>query len=349
MQRCLTWIVGLTILSSPAISQQKTTKTQAAKRSPTAQELVLQGKLTEAIRLAGKTPNGPQETLKGLLGMVDLEITDRQIAKASASLEAAEKFADAWSKANKGKDLPREGLKGRRLRVQGIELNDKKEYEKAEVILKQALDISKQIKDPTLEAGVRNNLGHALRYQEKLEESAKEYDTARQIAESQKDTLRAASYNLNLGNVLLQLDRTGPAIDAFKRAEEQGKAASKPDLEARAILNQGVAQIRIVASGPEQLRQEPIRLMEKAEKMFEQQGDDRNTGWALFLIADRTAYGMRFADAAAIGERAIPYLSKAKDKAGLRRCYFFLMDMYNRLGDTAKSGKYKKLYDETEG
>jgi hypothetical protein len=349
MKRCLSWIVGLIILSSPAISQQKATKTLAAKRPPTIQELALQGKTTEAVRLAAKTPNGPQEALKGLLEIVDLKITDRQIDEARGTLAAAEKFADAWSNANKGKDLPREGLKGRKLRLQGIELSDKKEYDKAEAILKQALVVSKQSKDSALEAGVRNNLGYALRYQEKLEESAKEYETARQIAESQKDSLRAVSYNLNLGDVLLQLDRAGPAIDAFKRAEEQGKAASKPNLEARAILMQGVAQVRIVANGPELLRQEPLRLMERAEKMFEQLGDDRNTGWALYLIADRTAYSMKFAEAAAIGERAIPYLAKAKDKTGLRRCYFLLMDLYNKLGDSAKSGKYKKLYDQAEG
>ena len=281
--------------------------------------------------------------------MVDLKITDRQIAQAGATLEAAERFVDEWARVKKGKDLSRDALKGRKLRLQGIELNDKKEYAKAEGILKQALEMSKQLKDPVLEAGVRNNLGYALRFQQKLEESAKEFETARQIAESQKDNLRAASYNLNLGDVLLQLDRAASAIDAFKRAEVQGKAASKSNVEARAILMQGLAQIRIVPAVPEPLRQEPIRLMEKAEKMFEEQGDDRNTGWALYLIADRMAYSMKFADAAALGERAIPYLSKAKDKEGLRRCYFLLMDMFNRLGDIAKSSKYKKLYDETEG
>jgi tetratricopeptide (TPR) repeat protein len=337
------------MLSGPAVSQQKTAKAQAAKRSPSAQELVLQGKVAEAFRLAAKTPNGPQDTLKELLAMVDLKITDRQIAQAGATLEAAERFVDEWARVKKGKDLSRDALKGRKLRLQGIELNDKKEYAKAEGILKQALEMSKQLKDPVLEAGVRNNLGYALRFQQKLEESAKEFETARQIAESQKDNLRAASYNLNLGDVLLQLDRAASAIDAFKRAEVQGKAASKSNVEARAILMQGLAQIRIVPAVPEPLRQEPIRLMEKAEKMFEEQGDDRNTGWALYLIADRMAYSMKFADAAALGERAILYLSKAKDKEGLRRCYFLLMDMFNRLGDIAKSSKYKKLYDETEG
>jgi len=349
MKRYLAWIVVLTMLSGPAVSQQKTAKAQAAKRSPSAQELVLQGKVAEAFRLAAKTPNGPQDTLKELLAMVDLKITDRQIAQAGATLEAAERFVDEWARVKKGKDLSRDALKGRKLRLQGIELNDKKEYAKAEGILKQALEMSKQLKDPVLEAGVRNNLGYALRFQQKLEESAKEFETARQIAESQKDNLRAASYNLNLGDVLLQLDRAASAIDAFKRAEVQGKAASKSNVEARAILMQGLAQIRIVPAVPEPLRQEPIRLMEKAEKMFEEQGDDRNTGWALYLIADRMAYSMKFADAAALGERAIPYLSKAKDKEGLRRCYFLLMDMFNRLGDIAKSSKYKKLYDETEG
>lgn len=349
-KRYLAWIVVLTMLSGPAVSQQKTAKAQAAKRSPSAQELVLQGKVAEAFRLAAKTLNGPQDTLKELLAMVDLKITDRQIAQAGATLEAAERFVDEWARVKKGKDLSRDALKGRKLRLQGIELSDKKEYAKAEGILKQALEMSKQLKDPVLEAGVRNNLGYALRFQQKLEESAKEFETARQIAESQKDNLRAASYNLNLGDVLLQLDRPASAIDAFKRAEVQGKAASKSNVEARAILMQGLAQIRIVSTAPEpQFRQEPIRLMERAEKMFEEQGDDRNTGWALYLIADRMAYSMKFADAAALGERAIPYLSKAKDKEGLRRCYFLLMDMFNRLGDTAKSSKYKKLYDETEG
>lgn len=349
-KRHLAWIVGLIMLSEPAASQQKTAQAQAAKPSPSAQDLVLQGKVAAAIRLAAKTPNGPQDTLKELLAMVDLQIANRQLVQAGATLEAAERFVDEWDKVKKGKDLSRDALKGRKLRLQGIELNDKKEYAKAEGILKQALEISKQLKDPVLEGGVRNNLGYALRLQEKLEESAKEFDTARQIAELQKDNLRAASYNLNLGDVLLKLDRTASAIDAYKRAEEQGKAASKSNVEARAILMQGLAQTRIVSTAPEPAqRQEPIRLLEKAEKMFEQQGDDRNTGWALYHIADHMAYNMNFADAAALGERAIPYLSKAKDKEGLRRCYFLLYYMFNKLGDTAKSDKYKKLYDETEG
>jgi hypothetical protein len=94
---------------------------------------------------------------------------------------------------------------------------------------------------------------------------------------------------------------------------------------------------------------ESFQLIQQAEQMFEQQGDDLNTGRALFLMADRTAYSMNFAEAAASGERAIPYLLKAKDRSGLQRCYYFLSDMYNKLGNAAKSGKYKKLADEMGG
>lgn len=340
----LAWIVGLAMLSGPAMAQRKSTKAPAAKQPPTVQELILQGKNVEAVRLARRTPNGAQDALKKLLGSVDLDITDRQLTKAGATLEAAEKFADEWAKANKNLELPREELTGRKLRLQGIKLSDKEEYAKAEEILKQALDLSKKAKDSVLEAGIRNNLGYALRFQKKLEEASREYDTARQIAESQKDNLRAASYNLNLGQVLLQLDRTGFAIAAFKRSAEQSHAASRPNLEARAILMRGMAEGAIDAKGSE-----PFQLLQQAEQMFEQQGDDLNIGLALSLMADRTAYNMNFAEAAALGERAIPYLLKAKDRAGLQRCYYFLSDMYNKLGNALKSGRYKKLADEMGG
>ncbi len=346
----ITWTVGLIMLSFPVAAQTKKAKAPAAKQAASVQSLVLAGKITEAVRQAERTPTGAQDALRALFGKADLEIAERQVTGAAATLDAAEKFADAWAKAKKGKPLPLDALKGRKLRLQGIQLSDNKQYAKAEAILKEALDLSKKSKDLVLEGGVHNNLGYALRHQDKMEAAATEFDTARQIAESQKDDLRGASYNFNLGEVLLQLDRTGFAISAFQRAEEQSKRASKPNLEALAIMRQGMAQGRLVSTAPASeaaLRQEPLRLLSKAEKMFEQQGDDRNTGWALFLMADQAAYGMKFADASALGERAISYLAKAKDKNGLHRCYFLLMDMYNKLGDTAKSEKYKKLYEES--
>ena len=80
--------------------------------------------------------------------------------------------------------------------------------------MRKALETSRKIKDTTLEAGVRNNLGHTLRLLGKDGEAVKELTAARDIAEANKDLARAGSYNFNLGLALYQSRRfeLGPGV-----------------------------------------------------------------------------------------------------------------------------------------
>jgi tetratricopeptide (TPR) repeat protein len=315
----------------------------AAKASPSLQNLISQGKVNEAVRLASRTPQEIDGALKNIMDAADLQITERRLPDARASLQSAAKFIAAYSKTKKPIKIPGEGLRGRELRLDGIELIDRKDYAKAETTLGEALRLSKQAKDIVLEAGVHNNLGVALRYQglagsdTKLEEAARNFDTARSMAEEQKDSLRAGSYNFNLGHALLDLRRPAAALDAFKRSAQQNKTAGKPSLEARATMFQGVALSKINVVSPE-----PLKLFDQAYKMFVGQEDNQNAGWTLYLMADHMAYSMKFTEAAALAERAIPLLTTAKDNAGLIRCYTFLSDIYGRAGDKAKAEANKQ-------
>jgi tetratricopeptide (TPR) repeat protein len=339
----LSGLALLLFLSFSAVSlpgQGKASK-PVGRPVPSVDSLVIQGKTDEAVRLAAKSPESARVAYQKLLEKVDVDITDRKIADAQSTLARTAQFLEGYGRTKNAIALPSAALKGRQLRIQGIQYSDQKEYQKATTALKQALAISKEIKDPVLEAGVHNNLGYALRNQEDLEEAAAEFDAARKLAEAQKDNLRAGSYNFNLGEVLLQSGPPEKAIEAFRRSSDQSKAAGRDNLEARAVLMQGVAQGRIDSIGPA-----PLSYFEKAQKMFEDQGDWRNAGWSYYLMADRTAYTQKFAEAAALGEKAIPLLVKAKDNRGLKACYFFLYDVYNKLGDQAKSEKYKKLNEE---
>jgi tetratricopeptide (TPR) repeat protein len=350
MNRLTSMVLALILGCTLAAAQKPAKKSSApAKSPPTLQDLVLQGKTADAVRLATKTPASVSPFVKQLIEQVDLQITDRKIVEAQASLAATDKFLDAYVAAAKATDLPRDAVKGRILRIQGIQLSDEKQYAKAEDVLRKALDLSRRAADRTLEAGIRNNLGYSLRYQDKpgeadkLEQAAKEFDTARQIAEDQKDALRAGSYNFNLGEALLQLRRNEAAQQAFKRSAEQNAAASKTSLVARATLMQGVAVSRVNIAGDEALA-----YFSKAQKMFESLGDTRNAGWSYWLMADHTAYMGKFTDAIGWAEHAVPLLKTAGDKAGVARCYEFLADMYARPpGDKAKVEQYKKLAEET--
>jgi len=334
-----------------AVAQRKPAKT-AAKPAPTVQELILQGKVADAVRVASRSPDAARASIKDLMTMADSQITDRKIAEAQSTLEATARFADAYAKVNKNQELPVDSLRGRLLRVQGIQFSDQKQYEKAEATLRQALELSKRAADGTLEAGIHNNLGYALRFQEKpggedrLEEAAREFDTAQKMAGEQKDMLRAGSYNFNLGEVLLQLGRLDPALQAFKRSEAQNRVSSRGNLEARAILMQGVVVTRINPVSKDPMNSEPIRLFQLAERMFEKLGDNRNAGWSYYLMGDYLAYSQQSREAIALAERGVPFLTSAGDKTGLAKVYDFVGDMWGRLGDKEKAEKYKNLAAE---
>src|SRR5437867_5293279 len=180
----------LTTLLVPVLLWPQTGATKAL----SAKDLVLQGKTSEAVRLAMKTPTGVAETLKSLLETADTQVTERLLAQAQSTLDAADRFVAECTKVRKTPQVSAEGLKGRKLRLQGILLSDQKEYTKAEAALKEALEISQKTHDLFLEAGARNNLGYALMMMGKGEDAVKEFIAARDIAESQKDPLRAGSY-----------------------------------------------------------------------------------------------------------------------------------------------------------
>lgn len=334
--------LGVSCLTPALAAQRKTAKPAAP--APTLQDLIVQNKTREALRLAGKSPALVPAAVKAILDAADLQITERRIADARAAVEGADRFCAALAKAGKVKGviLPTDAIQGRLARIAGIELADNRQYSKAETKLREALDLSKKANDPVLEAGVHNNLGVALRNvqsgsDERVEEAAKEFDLARKMAEEQKDLMRAGSYNFNLGQVMLQLGRPGAALEAFTRSADQNKAAANSVLQARAIMFQGVSLSRIDA-----VSSEPMKYFDAAHKMFVGSGDDQNAGWTLFLMADHLAYGSKNTEAAAAAERAVPFLVKANDKAGLRRCYTLLGDMYGRLENKAKSESYKQ-------
>jgi tetratricopeptide (TPR) repeat protein len=326
-----------------AIMQAQAKKTTPVETKPTVpvSELVLTGKMDEAIKRAVQSPVSAEGALNSLMAKADTQIVNFKIEDAMVTLDAAQKFVEAYDKASPMKKLPREALLGRHFRLQGIIFNNNREFAQARDILKQALQISKTANDPALEAGIRNNLGYALQNLKQSEDASKEYDTARQIAEQQKDDLRAGSYNFNLGVVLLDLANLERAIDAFKRAEAQNKAAGRTVLEARAILMQGVASGRIDAKSTVALK-----LFGTAEAMFEKIGDNRNAGWSFYLMGDHVQNSMDYRKAAEFGEKAVPFLTKADDKAGLLACYDLLGKMYVNMGDKTKAESYKKLAED---
>jgi tetratricopeptide (TPR) repeat protein len=340
MYRCilhLAVIVALLAGTTLPASQKPSPENEARKLAA----LVIAEKIPEAVESARGNPGLVGTAVAVLTSDVDDMITQRKIADAQKMIKVALKFIIAFQETGENMDLPTAALRGRELRLEGIQQSDNKEYADAEITLREALKLSEQAEDTVLEAGIRNNLGYSLRYQGRLEEAAREFDTARKIAEEQKDDLRAGSYNFNLGLALIGLKRHSPALDAFRRSAEQNHAAGMASLEARATLYQGVALGAINA-----VSTEPIRHFEKAQKMFEQLGDAANTGWAFYLMGDHIAYSMKFDQAAQYGEQAIPFFKKAGDTEGLRRCYMLLSDMYTRLKQDEKANTYRKLAGE---
>jgi tetratricopeptide (TPR) repeat protein len=338
----LATLLGVCCFGTKLGAQDKSAK--AAATPPALQDLIVQGKLPEAVRIATKSPKLVAGALKSIMDNVDIAITERRIGEAKAAMEAVDRFVAALPKKGKAAPtaLPNDAIQGRRARIAGIEFVDAKQYAEGETKLRQALELSKKAGDPVLEAGVHNNLGVTLRYQqsnsaEKGELAAAEFDTARKMAEEQNDLLRAGSYNFNLGQALLQLARPGAALEAFKRSAEQNKATGKTNLQARAIMFQGVSLSKI-----EVVSTEPVKYFEAAVKLFLNTGDNQNAGWSLFLMADHLAYGGKYNESASAGERALPYLVKANDKAGLLRCYNLLSDMYGRLDDKKRAESYKQ-------
>jgi tetratricopeptide (TPR) repeat protein len=306
--------------------------------------LIVQGNTAEAVRIAHKQPETVAPVLKAILEEVDLQITDRKIAEARSALEAAGRFVSDYAP-DGGKGMPRDEIQGRLLRLEGIQLSDDKQYEQAEAKLKLALEVSARVGDQRLEAGVHNNLGYALQFQQdRLKEAAAQYNTARTMAEEQKDPLRAGSYNFNLGLALLQLGNNDLAFEALKRSAEQNRSVSKTSLEARATLYQGVALGKIKPTS-----KEPIPYFVSAEKMFEQLGDDHYTALSYWMMAQQTAFTGDMPEAARVTEKAIPYYTKAGDKAMLAGCYAFAAEIYGRgtsAEDKEKAEKYKKLAEE---
>jgi len=336
-------LLAAALILCSAIMQAQAKKTKTAETKPTVSvsEMVLNGKIDEAVKLAVQSPVSAESALNSLMARADTQIVNFKIEDAMLTLDAAQKFLEAYDRAGPMKKLPREALMGRHLRLQGIIFNNNREFAQARDILKQALQVSKNSQDPGLEAGIRNNLGYALQNLKQFEDASKEFETARQIAEQQTDDLRAGSYNFNLGVVLLDLANPERAIEAFKRAESQNRAAGRTVLEARAILMQGVATSRIDAKSAEALK-----LFGNAEAMFEKIGDNRNAGWSFYLMGDHVQNSMDYKRAAEFGEKAVPFLTKADDKTGLQACYELLGKVYGNMGDKTKAESYKKLAED---
>jgi tetratricopeptide (TPR) repeat protein len=337
-------LAGLTlalICVIPGSAQDPKTKVPDATRDIVS--LVLEGRIHQAVRTATESPGSAETALRKLMESVDLQITGRKIAEAETTLQAAATFLEEFEKADSKWEVAgaSDAIHGRRLRLKGIRLNDQKEYVLAETELRRALEISRRARDKVLEAGIHNNLGYALQFQEKLEEAMAEFESARQMAEAQKDDLRAGSYNFNLGQVLLSLGKPETALQAFQRAEAQNHTAGQTSVEARSIMFEGVTLMRSDPANPEILKR-----LEKARELFEKLGDDRNAGRTLSLAAENLVGFSRFAEAARYGEMAIPYLKKAGDVVALRTCYVLLSGVYVRLKDPEKSEQYRKLAAE---
>jgi len=337
MKRRCVEVIALMILLTVAVHGQGE-KQSSEKVVREISALIAADKISEAIQKTEADPGSAPEALQAVMDEFDDFVTARKIAEAKRILSAARKFMEALQSSGAKEDSSHRALEGRHLRLQGIELSDAKKYREAETVLMQALEISQTVKDDVLEAGIRNNLGYSLRNQSKLEEAARQFDTARRMAEAQKDDLRAGSYNFNLGNALLSLARDTAAFEAFRRAADQNREARRESLVARSTLMKGIALSRINKVG-----EEPLKHFGDAQKMFEALSDDRNCGWSFYLMADHIAYSFKFADAAKLAEKAVPYLEKAEDTEGLIRCYTLLSDMYGRLQETEKATEYRQL------
>ena len=346
MSRIASTLLALALAVPFGLALQQTKTDQAASQSaPPLRDLILTGNVDESVRVARQNPGEVAAVLNRILEEVDAQITDRKISEARSSLAAVDKFTDAYaSPSDSGNRALRDAIKGRILRVDGIQLSDDAHFDKAEPKLWEALELSTKAGDKRLEGGIHNNLGYALMGLERLDDAAREFDSARTIAEEQKDPLRAGSYNFNFGLALFRLGSNEEALRAFSRSEEQNKSVSKTSMEARAVLYQGIVTSKMHPTG-----KEPMSYLTRAEKMFEQLGDSRNTGLSLWLMAQQTAFGGDLTEAGHVAEKAVPFLVKANDKDTLALCYGFIAMAYDQSKseeDRAKAEKYKKLAEE---
>jgi len=343
-------LIALILLSNLGFAPAAKKAAQPASATPPAiQSLILAGKAKEAARLAAKTKGAFDETMSKLLNDVDNQITDRKIADAQKEISAVDAFLNAYAAIDKAKVLPRDAVKGRLLRIEGIQLSDNKEYEKAETVLRQALQASQNAKDSLLEAGVHNNLGYALRSMRKPSEAAKEFAAAVQMAEAQKDDLRAGSYNINLGETQLEQDTPESALSSFKKAAEQNRAAGRPEREARALFLQATAMDYLDLKGNTlSIQKQNLDLYKQAADIYEKLGDERNAAATWYVMAETASNIKQWDQVTAYGEKALPYYVKAADRAGQHACYTILAEAYKGLRNKAKTDQYTKLASETE-
>jgi tetratricopeptide (TPR) repeat protein len=342
--------IGLILISGLGFAPADKAKNPAASKAPsTVESLILAGKYKDAARMADKTQGAFDEAMTKLLADVDNNILDRKFEETQKILNALEPFLNAYAAVDKAKALPRDAVKGRALRVEGIQLNDKGEYEKAETVLRQALEIGQKTQDPMLEAGIRNNLGYALRNLKKLPEAAKEFGAAAQVAESRKDNLRAGSYNLNLGETQLEQDMPEKALVTFRNAADQNRSAGRPDREARAVFMQATALDQLdMKGGNATILKQILELYKQAEEMYEKLGNERNAALSWYRMADKSSRSKKWDQAAVSGEKALPYYVKAGDRIGQHACYTILADAYKALGKTAKAEQNSKLANDTK-
>jgi len=343
-------IAGLFLSSGLVFATADKAKTQAAPTiTAKVESLMLTGEVKEAARLAAKNKGAFDEVMAKLISDVDDQITDRKIEEASKTITALNAFLNAYVENNKAEDLLQEAVKGRLLRVEGIQLSDNGEYEKAEGILRQAMDLSQKAKDPVLEAGLHNNLGYALRNLKKEAEAVTEFNIAAQMAESQKDDLRAGSYNLNLGETLFLRDIPEKALVAFRKAADQNHAAGQPEREARAVFMQAAALDQLdLGSRNTRVLKQILELYQQAEEIYAKLGEERNAAISWYRMAEKVSRAAKWDQAAAYGEKALPYFVKVADRAAQHACYTILADAYKGLRNTVKAEQNAKLANETK-
>jgi tetratricopeptide (TPR) repeat protein len=316
------------------------------------QELILQSRTSEALEHAARSPQAVPEAAKAILRSADNDVTDLNPSAAASKLDALSKFLDEYAKVNKDAEIAREALKGRQLRIQGIQLSNQGEARKAEPILRQALELAEKAGDTFLEAGVHNSLGFALLAladgddkpsEERLKEAAKEFEQARSLAERQEDSFRAASYGFNLGQAQLRRGQFEAAAAAFRLAAGNFLVVKRDSLVARSLLYQGISLGQLDPAS-----EVPLSLYDEAFKTFEKLGDDSYGGWSLYLMAERLANRQKYAEAAQTAERAVPFLVKGGPKDRLAGCYFLLSEIHSRLGNSALADKYRRLIRDVE-
>ena len=346
MPRQMLVLLCLLVLRTSCAVAQSPAAQEASRPDISLEQLILQSRTAEALAYAVKSPQEVPAAAKAILASSDQDVTDQRPDAAAVKLDALSSFLDAYDKGSKGTAVPREGVEGRRLRVQGIQLSNRKEPGKAEPVLRKALELARKAGDGFLEAGVHNNLGYALlsladeddkNAASRLEEAAKEFHEARSLAGAQEDPFRAGSYGFNLGQAQLRLQHFDDAAASFKLAAGNFLVAGKESLQARSMLYQGIA-----LAGGNPITQEPLALYDDASRIFDKLGEDSYTGWSLFLKSEFLARAQLYAEAARTAERAELFLVKTGPKDRLAACYFLLSEAHTRLGNAERAEQYRQ-------